>query len=168
VLFGWRAKTPTEQWIIHEYFMPDRDLSDLQLLMHRDAVTTARPSLPHQAGRALSRFWEMTARLGMKRVARAKATPPAKHVRQADSRLIVKPLVRPELAAKEPVRPYVNLARDIAKNGRGRSRHHATVTIPRCNVLGFDMPLYSPNAAAELPGRPRRVTGQTRRAGPSR
>jgi hypothetical protein len=48
--------TPMEQWQLHDFFLPHRELSDLQLLQHRDAVTAERPSLPHQAGRALSRF----------------------------------------------------------------------------------------------------------------
>jgi hypothetical protein len=87
--------SPTDQWLLHDFFMPSRERSDLELLMYRESVTTERPSLPHQAGRALSRFWESTARVGMHRVARAKAPTSAGRVRQADRKLVVKALARP-------------------------------------------------------------------------
>lgn len=48
--------SPVEQWQLHDFFKPDRDWTDLRLLQHRDAITTSRPSLPHQAGRALNHF----------------------------------------------------------------------------------------------------------------
>jgi hypothetical protein len=48
--------TPREQWLLHDFFQPAHDLPNRQLLDHRRAITKARPSLPHQAGRALSKL----------------------------------------------------------------------------------------------------------------
>lgn len=59
--------TPTEQWRLHNFFKPDKDWSDLELLQHREAITAERPSLPHLAGRALEKFWALTADLAVKR-----------------------------------------------------------------------------------------------------
>jgi hypothetical protein len=38
--------SPAEQWQLHDYFKPDQDWSDLELLQHRDKVTRQHPSLP--------------------------------------------------------------------------------------------------------------------------
>jgi hypothetical protein len=103
--------TPTDQWLLHDFFEPDRDLTDLELLQHRDEITQQRPSLPHQAGRALNRFWDATAQLAVRRIARAKApATPAKRVRQADRHLAVKALVKPELDTKKLARVFLMMA----------------------------------------------------------
>lgn len=41
--------SPTDQWLLHDFFRPDKDWSDLELLQYREHITTQRPSLPHQA-----------------------------------------------------------------------------------------------------------------------
>lgn len=107
--------TPMEQWQLHDFFKPDKAWSDLELLQHRDAITKERPSLPHQAGRALAKFWETTARLGVRRVARAKAPAGNKRVKQGDRRLIAKALVHPEPDLEKLAQAYINLAYDMAK-----------------------------------------------------
>ncbi len=50
---------PTQQWQIHEYFRPDEELTDKQLLAHRKDITAQYPSLPHQAGRTIKEFGQM-------------------------------------------------------------------------------------------------------------
>lgn len=50
--------SPTDQWLLHDFFKLSYVLSDLELLAYREAVQAVRPRLPHQAGRALSRFGE--------------------------------------------------------------------------------------------------------------
>ena len=53
VAFGlllWR-----EQRVLHDYFLPSKRISDKALLEHRRLVTKTYPSLPHRAGKALSR-----------------------------------------------------------------------------------------------------------------
>jgi len=112
--------SPTDQWLLHDFFKPDRGLTDLEMLRHRDVITQQRPSLPHQAGRALSRFWDTTARVGLKRVAKSKApATPAQRVRQADRHLVVKALVKPEIDVKKLARVFVMLAEQRARE-RGR------------------------------------------------
>lgn len=49
--------TPAEQWNLRAYFQPAKDLTDQQLLVHRKVVTWHRPTLPHQAGKALANLW---------------------------------------------------------------------------------------------------------------
>jgi hypothetical protein len=115
--------SPTDQWLLHDFFRPDRDLTDLELLQHRDEITEQRPSLPHQAGRALNRFWDATAQLAVKRVARAKApATPAKRVRQADRHLSVKAIVKPDLDAKKLARAYIWLAQQKLRERRAEDQ----------------------------------------------
>jgi integrase len=117
--------SPTDQWLLHDFFQPDRVLTDLELLQHRDEITQQRPSLPHQAGRALERFWATAAQVGLKRVARAKVPAgPAKRVRQADRQIVVKGLVRPEVDVEKLARAFLRLAGDRAR--KRRDERHAT------------------------------------------
>jgi hypothetical protein len=112
--------SPTDQWLLHDFFKPERDLTDLELLQHRDEITQQRPSLPHQAGRALNRFWDATAQLAVRRVARAKVPAvTAKRVRQADRHLTVKAIVKPELEAKKLARAFVWLAQQKLREQQG-------------------------------------------------
>ena len=50
--------TSAEQWQLHDFFRPSKDLTDEQLLNHRRVISQTRPSLPQQAGRALHRLEE--------------------------------------------------------------------------------------------------------------
>ena len=43
-----------EQWLLHSFFVPTRDLSDQELNAHRKVISKEQPSLPHKAGRALT------------------------------------------------------------------------------------------------------------------
>jgi hypothetical protein len=44
--------SPTDQWAIHNYYMPTIELSDQELREHRISATTIDPTLPQRAGRA--------------------------------------------------------------------------------------------------------------------
>lgn len=108
--------TPTEQWLSHDFFKPDKDWTDLQLLQHRDAVTASRPSLPHRAGRTVNRFWDVAAAVGLRQVRATKAPAgPAQRVRQQDRRITVRALVKPEVDAKQLARAFVHLTLDLQK-----------------------------------------------------
>ena len=48
--------SPTEQILIHDFYEPSKSFTDRQLRAHRAAITKARPSLPHQAGKAFVRI----------------------------------------------------------------------------------------------------------------
>lgn len=54
--FAFTMLSPTEQILIHDFYEPSKSLTDCQLRARRVAITKARPSLPHQAGKALIRI----------------------------------------------------------------------------------------------------------------
>ena len=54
--FAFTMLSPTEQILIHDFYEPSKLLTDRQLRAHRAAITRARPSLPHQAGKAFVRI----------------------------------------------------------------------------------------------------------------
>jgi hypothetical protein len=107
--------SPTEQWQLHDYFKPDTDWSDLELLAHREQVSKQRPSLPHQAGRALSRFHDRAAHLALLRVRRGKGSAAQKVLKHRERHLTVNPVMRPEIDAHELARAIINLAAERAK-----------------------------------------------------
>jgi hypothetical protein len=82
--------SPREQWQLHDFFRPSHESTDLELLAHRHRISAERPSLPHQAGRALVKFQERAAQYALLRVRMAKAPAAAKVRRQGDRRLSVK------------------------------------------------------------------------------
>jgi hypothetical protein len=94
VAFGlllWR-----EQRALHDYFAPTKKLTDEALLAHRHQVTTEHPSLPHRAGKALTRC-----RLN---VAEFNARPPVPYVRspgrKVEHRIVVHGVARPDFDGK--------------------------------------------------------------------
>ena len=107
--------TPLEQWQLHDYFQPSKNLTDEELLAHREHITKERPSLPQQAGRALSKFQAWAAQLGLARVRRAKA-PIAMGGRRGgkrrDRHLTVKAVVRPEIDLDKLARALLAVAKD--------------------------------------------------------
>jgi hypothetical protein len=40
---------PQQQWYLHDYFLPDEQLSDTELLAHRKVISRQRPSLRQSA-----------------------------------------------------------------------------------------------------------------------
>lgn len=111
--------SPKDQWLLHDFFVPDRELSNLELLQYREAITKERPSLPHQAGRALERFWTTTANVAVKRVRTAKVPAgPRKRVRQEDRHFTIKPLARSEIDLPKLARAFRYVAEDQARKRR--------------------------------------------------
>jgi len=124
--------TPTEQWQLHDFFRPDKDWSDLELLQHRDRVTAERPSLPHQAGRAVAKFWTTSAKLGMRRERAAKAPAgAAERVRQEDRRLSIKAVARPEVDARKLARTFIYVAQARANRQREEQAEHDSQDLVR-------------------------------------
>jgi hypothetical protein len=125
--------TLNDQWLLHDFFVPDRDLSDLALLAYRDWIAEQRPSLPHQAGRALSRFWDAAAIAGLVRARRTNVpVGPRKHVRQADRQLVVKPLAHPELDGHKLARASSGWRTSVP----ARSKHRKTTLRPELSGRG--------------------------------
>lgn len=48
--------TPTEQFLLHDFYAFTKDLSPLEVIEHRKNITARRSSLPHQAGKAFARI----------------------------------------------------------------------------------------------------------------
>jgi hypothetical protein len=92
--------TPTEQWTLFTYFAPSEKLTDNELIIHREDISSYDPSLPQRAGRALSKLWAASKRL-------------------EDYRAQVIPMPRPRMAKNTERRIYifseVNLAPDPVK-----------------------------------------------------
>ncbi len=101
-----------EQWCLHDYFQPSKNMSDLQLLAHRQAISAARPSLPQRAGRALTKLDEAAAVWALRQV-RPKAVNKRKP--QAERHVTVRAVVRPEVDPEKLARAFINLAQDIAR-----------------------------------------------------
>lgn len=55
--------TPNEQWSLYAYFLPNENLSDHDLLIHREDISSFDPSLPQRAGRAFSKLWVVSRRI---------------------------------------------------------------------------------------------------------
>jgi hypothetical protein len=135
--------SPADQWLLHAFFVPDRKLSDLALLAYRDAVTAQRPSLPHQAGRAVSRFWDAAARTGMQRIARGKPQVVRKRVRQDDRKLTVKALAHPEIDAHKLLAPM--------STSPGKRPDRMLTNDPGCECPGSRHPAPGCNAGQSQP-----------------
>ena len=134
--------TPGEQWRLHHFFKPSHDLSDLELLQHREQVTKTRPSLPRQAGRALAKLQSAAAVVAVEGVRRAKAPAPVKIRRsRGERRLVVRAVVRPEPDIKKLAQALLEMARAMVQRRRelvGRVVTTASVD-------------YQPDPTAKLP-----------------
>lgn len=95
--------TPVEQWMLHNFFRPDADLTDEQLIAYRKRVTAERPGLPQQAGKALAQFDQLATA--------SDSTPKADRMPGPKSRrFTLKPIVHPEPDAKKVAHAFWMLA----------------------------------------------------------
>jgi hypothetical protein len=102
--------TPAEQGQLHDFFQLSKDLTPEQLSAHREQITRQRPSLPHQAGRALSHLnaeaahW--AADLQHQRVLAGKGSNTRQH------NITVRSVVRPEIGARKFADALIKIARE--------------------------------------------------------
>jgi hypothetical protein len=54
--FAFTMLSPTEQILIHDFYEPSKPFTDRELKSHREVITRARHSLPHEAGKAFVRI----------------------------------------------------------------------------------------------------------------
>lgn len=94
--------TTKDQRYLHDFFRLSEMLTEAELLAHRKAITIERPSLPHQAGRALKHL----------------AKPLLLKQPPGNGRIIVHPVVRPHPDVKRLARALQDLARRIAEEGK--------------------------------------------------
>lgn len=109
-----------EQWQLHDFFKPTKDWPDDEALAHRQQITQQRPTLPHQAGRALAKLDEIAARVTVSRVranhqaATQKTSGKHSNVRNRDRQIQVLGVVNPEIDTKRLARAIVMLAEQLA------------------------------------------------------
>jgi hypothetical protein len=108
----------SEQWDLHDYFQPTKDLRDDQLLEHRVAITAKHPNLPHQAGRALNKLDERAAVYALNRVRAKRAPAGSKGKRQRVRNITVKAVVRPEIDLQKLSRALLMIAKDQMEKER--------------------------------------------------
>jgi hypothetical protein len=112
--------TPTEQWQLHDFYQPSKDLTDIELLKHRNEITIKRPSLPQQAGRALAKLYAAAA-YGAARGVRLRATAtikPAKRTIHRVRAVQVYGVVKPEPDLKKLARALVQIAIDMQNKNK--------------------------------------------------
>jgi hypothetical protein len=114
--------SPTEQWLLHNYFQPSKDLTKEQLLVHRDEITKRRPGLPQQAGRAYAKFQSAAAAWAVHAVrARHAALAPAGRTKRGERLISVKAVVRPEPDYPKLARALLKMAEDELAKKREQS-----------------------------------------------
>ena len=122
--YGFVVLSPTEQFYIHDYFEPAKNLSPLDAVAHRKDVTTRRPSLPQQAGRAFARIRPF---LNMKLDPKPARPVSSRRTWNASSRRVrVFSQVKSELDPKAFAKIVIELARQGPPPGRGRGDDTAT------------------------------------------
>jgi hypothetical protein len=112
--------TAAEQWQLHDFFKPAKDWPKDVVLEHRAEISKQRPSLPHQAGRALAKIDEIAPRLAIAGVRRRHAPPPAKPARRANVRskyqhITVRAVVKPEVDTERLAQVVIAMAEHLAR-----------------------------------------------------
>jgi hypothetical protein len=113
------------QWDVHRYYQPTRNLTDQELIAHRQAATATDPSLPHRASRGFARMKRayVVARqaadaAGKKDTEFLRVVTPLQPVRAhaaGKRRILVHGIAKPELDTKRLARLLVEQAdRDLA------------------------------------------------------
>jgi len=115
--------TPTEQWQLHDYFRPSKDLTDAELLAHRAAISKERPTLPQQAGKALVKLQGAAAHVALRGVRMRKQPKAAKYARGKRGQIQVYGVVKPELDLKALARALLGIAQDMEKHKQPESRY---------------------------------------------
>jgi hypothetical protein len=103
--------TPVEQWQLHDFFRPSKDLTDEQLLTHRRVISQTRPSLPQQAGRALHRLEEYLAVRSTSSQQSSRVPAIRRFGARREHHIVVKAVVRPEIDVDKLVRLMLEVAR---------------------------------------------------------
>jgi hypothetical protein len=106
--------TTLEQWQLHDFFQPTKDLTDTELLTHRGAISQQRPALPSQAGKAPVRIDEAAASWAVAQARRLGIPVPKPATRKKGDTQTIKiyGIVNPELDLQSLVELLVDIARN--------------------------------------------------------
>lgn len=102
--------SPNEQWAIHDYYQPSKELSFQELVAHRREVSKERPNLPAVAGKAAHRLYQL--------VKGQRSPKPTHRPRQRQSskrQVTIRAVVRPEINMKQLARALIAVAEDMAR-----------------------------------------------------
>jgi hypothetical protein len=97
-----------EQWDLHAYYVPSKDLSDEALLEHRGRITQQRRSLPAKAGKAFEA-------LASGKVHAVVSGPVITKGKLAGHHLSVRAIVRPEPDLRKFAQALLGVAEDMAR-----------------------------------------------------
>lgn len=114
--------SPNEQWDLHGFFAPTKDFTDQQALEHRAAASIRDRSLPHRAGKAQRRLFNlMQGTEPEEPVIDIEPTPPPRRGRpRASDHLRVYGQVRPEIDMKRLADTLILLAKWQQDHPEGR------------------------------------------------
>lgn len=119
---AWSELSPNEQWDLHDFFSPTRDLSAYEPKEFRRKMTAADPSLPQRAGRALNKLEVVLAvRAAAAQAPAVQPVPVEKPKRKYTSgkrKISVKALVHPEPDIDGTAKALIALAREMAEADR--------------------------------------------------
>jgi hypothetical protein len=112
------AVSYNQQLEIHAFYQPSKDLTDEQVLAHREQISQAQPSLPNRAGKLLTRM-ETAARLLQERLDSQPDQDSTRRVRVSTSRgqrhIKVVPLARPEMDVRKLAVALLDLAEQVQR-----------------------------------------------------
>jgi hypothetical protein len=97
--------TVNQEWDLHAYYVPSKELTDGELLQHRSAVTNERPSLPSKASKPYQALMAGTAHA-------VSYGPVITKAKLKGYRLVVRGVARPEPDFKKVAQALLELARE--------------------------------------------------------
>jgi hypothetical protein len=103
--------TPTEQWALFTYFAPSEKLTDDELIIHREDISSYDPSLPQRAGRALTKLWSASKRLDEYR-AQVIPMPRPRMAKNSEKRIVIFSEVHPAMDPARMAQILMALMRD--------------------------------------------------------
>jgi hypothetical protein len=107
--------SPTEQWTLHDFFVPSWSLTDDELLGYRAKITSEQASLPQRAGRAFAQLDRAFAEF------QANLPVPVSSKSVGKRRVVVHAVVRPSIDTDAMVRALTQLAQKLdAESGQDR------------------------------------------------
>jgi len=98
-----------DQWILHGYFVPTKQISAEEAIAHRKAVSRAIPSLPNRAGKVMRKV-QLLQSIDWIKVARPPQDAGPRH-------LTLRSIVRPEPDLDQIARSMISLAIEAAERG---------------------------------------------------
>ena len=102
--------TPTEQWTLFAYFAPSEKLTDAQMIIHREDISSYDPSLPQRAGRALTKLWTASKRLEEYR-AQVIPMPRPRMAKNSEKRIVIFSEVHPVMDPAKMAQILLNYKR---------------------------------------------------------